>query len=175
MESKTTYTLSLDILAKIITIGILLLFLILGFSNIQKILQEPESTATSWWILIICIAVPLFSWLYAPKSYQITQTALIIIRPVKNKKILFSEITQVQVLERGKQGFNIRTFGVGGLFGYFGRFYASKLGSFRLYGSRRNHQILLEGKKGEKIVITPDDLGLTAVLKEKIEKNNLEK
>lgn len=170
METKTTYHLSLDIWAKIITVALLLLFLFVSVSSIRNIISNAgdQSIWTSLSLLGISTGIPLISWLFAPQSYKLTQQALVITRPAKDKTILFSEISEVRIMGARENIWNIRTFGVGGLFGYYGKFYSWKLGSFSFYASRRDHQILIETKKGKKLIISPDDISLAEVLKGKI-------
>jgi hypothetical protein len=51
----------------------------------------------------------------------------------------------------------IRTGGIGGLFGYYGWFRSSNLGSIFYYATQSKNRILIELNDGEKIMITPDD------------------
>jgi hypothetical protein len=48
----------------------------------------------------------------------------------------------------------LRTFGNGGLFGYYGWFY--KKGAFRLYATRRDRlvEVVIDGKR---VVVSPDE------------------
>ena len=51
----------------------------------------------------------------------------------------------------------IRTFGVGGLFGYYGQFYNSKIGSMTWYATRQNNTVLVRTIDNKNIVLTPDE------------------
>lgn len=68
-----------------------------------------------------------------------------------------STITNVRLLSREGMKFTIRTFGVGGLFGYWGMFSNSRIGRFRMFATRRDRTVLIETTEGKKIVITPDE------------------
>ena len=59
-------------------------------------------------------------------------------------------------ISNNDMGLTIRTFGVGGLFGYFGKFFNSKIGRLTMYGTRRNNTVLIE-TDNKKIILTPDD------------------
>jgi hypothetical protein len=57
--------------------------------------------------------------------------------------------------------------GNGGLFGYYGWYSSSNIGSFFCYGTQRKNRILIQMKSGEKFIITPDDTGILAEIKPK--------
>jgi hypothetical protein len=59
----------------------------------------------------------------------------------------------------------IRTFGVGGLFGYFGKFHTPGIGHSTFYATQRKNKILIVTSNDKKIVITPDDNSLAEKLK----------
>lgn len=147
-----------------------MILLFLSFSSIRDIFLNLDDQIlwSSWGLLALSIGIPFVCWLFAPQSYKITPDALVITRPAKDKKILFSEISEVRILGAKENIWNFRMFGVGGLFGYYGSFYSRKLGTFSFYASRRDHQILIKSKKGKKLLITPDDISLAEVLKDKI-------
>ena len=68
-----------------------------------------------------------------------------------------SEVFNVVLLTNEDLKWTIRTFGVGGLFGYFGKFRNSKIGTMTWYATMRNQAILINLKDGQRIVITPDN------------------
>ena len=49
----------------------------------------------------------------------------------------------------------VRTFGVSGIFGYFGRFYTTHLGHHILYVTDRHKAVVIEADKT--YVVSPDD------------------
>lgn len=62
-----------------------------------------------------------------------------------------------EVLEKDALYWSIRTFGVGGLFGYFGKFANAKLGNMTWYATRRDKTVLIKTAGNKKIILTPDD------------------
>jgi hypothetical protein len=50
-----------------------------------------------------------------------------------------------------------RTFGNGGLFGYYGKFWNKKFGTMTWYATKLNNYILIKTHEGKKIVLTPDN------------------
>lgn len=68
-----------------------------------------------------------------------------------------SHIKSLQLLDKKKLKGAIRTFGVGGLFGYYGKFANSTLGSMTWYATRMDKAILIETIANKKIIVTPDE------------------
>jgi len=61
-------------------------------------------------------------------------------------------------LESGKLTYSVRTFGVGGLFGYFGKFWNKEYGNMTWYATRRDKAIMIITKENKKIILTPDEV-----------------
>lgn len=99
----------------------------------------------------------IFSWGYAPIAYEVNSTDLIIHRKFSNKTIKILQIKTVKKLIKTDLSHTIRTFGVGGLFGYFGRFNSPKLGKLKVYASRWDYFILVQLKDGTNYMFTPDE------------------
>ena len=146
------YKASLDLPAKIIT-G---LFHILCLFFALKGMMLPA---------IILFTTDLICYLLHPIAYELNKDELIIKRPFKQVVIKRNDIADIQFLTDEQLKWTIRSFGVGGLFGYFGYFYNRQLGSMLWYTSQRKNRILIRLKNEEKIVISPDDPALFESLK----------
>jgi hypothetical protein len=57
------------------------------------------------------------------------------------------------MISKEQMGFAIRTFGVGGLFGYFGYFSSKNQGSMLWYATQREKFVMIH-LEGNKIVLT---------------------
>jgi hypothetical protein len=68
-----------------------------------------------------------------------------------------NQIKSVELLDKEQLAWVFRTFGVGGLFGYYGKFANTKLGSMTWYATRRNKTVLIETLDNKKIILTPDE------------------
>lgn len=149
------YKSSLDNLAKGITTVATILFIVVIYSQ----LNEYKSTGHLLLLLIIglLVFVYLFSFSYRPSGYELTNDNLIIHRPLRNIVISRSFIQQANLLNKGEMGAIMRTFGVGGLFGYFGKFASTKQGFMTWYATRRSGYVLIMLSNKRKIIITPDD------------------
>ena len=143
-----TYKTSLDNLAKVITIIITILFAVIIVGQFSLIKDEGKSVPTFTTILLSLIYFGTFS--FKPISYKLTDDKLIIHRP------LF-DIKNVEQLDKEKLSWALRIFGVGGLFGYWGKFINTKLGSMTWYATRRNNAVLVTTIYNKKIVLTPNE------------------
>ena len=151
-----TYKASYDNLTKIITIGVTILFAFICFAPIIIIKNGSEDRSPIFTVVAL-ISVYFISYGFSTKAYQLKQDEVIIQRLLGNVKIKRSEILSIEIIEKEQMGWLIRTFGVGGLFGYWGRFSSSKLGSMTWYATRKNKIVLIAKINNKKIVITPDE------------------
>lgn len=88
-----------------------------------------------------------------------------IVRPAGAKRIKLADIREIRVVSDPEMAGAIRIFGVGGLFGYYGRYYVPQLGSMIFYATRRDNQVYIQTKQGKKIVLTPQNIGMVESLK----------
>ena len=165
------YTASLDKLAKRITYTIIIVFAIIIVSIIATIVSEPEDTKNLIFNIgsILFLSLIIFvSWYYAPKSYWVENDNLIIHRIAKDKAIKITDISDVYVMEENALNSVIRTFGVGGLFGYYGRFYAKGVGKIIFYATRRNPKVFIKMKDERQYIISPDNTKIVEEIKAKM-------
>jgi hypothetical protein len=112
--------------------------------------QWPLLTLFALGILVlICYA-------FSVKYYEVTDDALIIHKPFGETIIARSSIKSAEEIDRKALRFAIRTFGIGGIFGFYGEFYTSKLGTMTWYRTRLDRPVLITTVK-KKIVLSPDD------------------
>jgi len=159
---------SLDTLAKIITISVIILFIFIGQIIVKQIMIAQGDATTILihsGIIMMLVLIIIGCWLFAPKSYSIYGGDLIINRPVGNVKIKLSQVTEAKVLNSSEMWGLIRTFGNGVLFGYCGKFYNSKRKHITLYTTQRKNRVLIKTSHCKKIVISPDDRNMIEKLK----------
>jgi hypothetical protein len=150
-----TYKTSLDNLAKVVTIVITILFAAIIVGQFSLINDEGKSVPIFTTILLSLIYFGTFS--FRPISYRITDDKLIIHRLLSNIKIDRTEIKNVEQLEKAKLSWSVRIFGVGGLFGYWGKFSNTKIGTMTWYATRRSNAVLVTTIHNKKIVLTPNE------------------
>jgi len=152
MIFKTT----LDKTAKFLTIGITLLFF--GIIIVPKLLNKNENNESTIILIIILTLTYGISYALSPKSYEINEKSIIINRTFKDVILNRSQIKSILKLESGKLSWSVRTFGVGGLFGYFGMFWNKEYGNMTWYATRRDKAIMIITKENKKIILTPDEV-----------------
>jgi hypothetical protein len=108
-------------------------------------------------LAIFLILIYLICLLLKPLSYEITQDELIIRRLIKSVRINRNDIKSLELIEKATLSGTIRTFGVGGLFGWYGKFANFKLGAMTWYVTRRDKPVLIIKKDSKKILISPDE------------------
>jgi hypothetical protein len=90
----------------------------------------------------------------APQRLEICKDKIVILRRYKSVTINRSEIKSVQLLSKSDFRNVLRLSGVGGLFGYFGRYYSSKLGTFQLFATSFQNLYLIRKCDGKNVVIS---------------------
>jgi hypothetical protein len=155
MQTNMTFKAPMDIRVKSISVGIVILFVFIVFGPI--IFDKDENLEVS--ILIGLLLFPVIGITYAisPRLYHISEDNIEIERLINTIKINISEIKSVCHIDKEKLKWSIRTFGVGGLFGYFGKFWNKEFGHMTWYCSQRDKLIMIITKDNKKIVISPND------------------
>lgn len=138
-----------------ITIGVILLFVVIVGGQ-YPIIQSGNYVVPIF-VSTIFIATLFLAYIYHPVSYTLSPSVLTIQRPGKDAIYSVNDFISAELVAPGQMKYTIRTFGVGGLFGYYGKFANSVFGSMTWYASRRDNMILLTTVEGKKIVITPDE------------------
>ena len=149
MIFKTT----LDNIAKLTTVGVALLFFVIIAIGLLSSKDESEKTIL---LAIILILIYGFSYAFSPKMYEITEDSIIVKRPYRDVVLKLSQIKSISKIDDEQLRYTVRTFWVGGLFGYFGKFWNKKLGMMTWYATRRNKVIMLTTTKDNKIILTPN-------------------
>jgi hypothetical protein len=107
------------------------------------------------WATLASPAIAVLAWAIAPKGLEIEGGDLRILRRAWPAAVFpLAGVEQVAVLPPGALRFAVRTFGVGGLFGYYGWFY--RKGPFRLYATRTDELVEIV-VRGARIVVSPDE------------------
>lgn len=150
-----TFKASLDRLAKGVTIAVSILFAIVVAAQVYLYLSGAHLSAFLTAIPILLIYFATYS--FRPINYDITSDKLVIHRAIKNVIIRRKDIKRVEPINKDQMKWTIRTFGVGGLFGYYGEFVNSKLGEMTWYATRRDKTVLIETVDDKKLIVTPDE------------------
>lgn len=149
------YTASLDKLSRNITIGVTLLFLFAVITSFTLYFTERQLSFLITPVLLIVSYFITFS--LRPVRYRISDTKIIIHRLAYNKEIKRDDIEHISVISKDEIKQSIRTFAVGGLFGYFGEFSNSKYGRMKWYITRMDQLVLIVTTDKRHILLSPDE------------------
>ncbi|MCW3106086.1 MAG: hypothetical protein JWQ09_592 [Segetibacter sp.] len=154
-SSAMTFKASLDGLAKGVTIAVSFLFALVLTQQIYLYLSGAHLSA--FFTALPILAIYFATFFFRPIYYDITEDKLVIHRTIKDVIIKRQDIKRVEPIHKDQMKWTIRTFGVGGLFGYYGFFVNSKLGDMTWYATRRDKTVLIETVDDKKFIVTPDE------------------
>eukprot|EP01041_Mallomonas_annulata_P000231 gene231-416_t len=154
------YTTSTDTLAgTIIPLLVGALVISTAVYGYKATLNAPPTLNTYIAYIAPLLLLTLLVAFYILKPLYITADAdaLTIHRMVGPVSFPYSTIFSISMLSNKDMSGSIRTFGNGGLFGYTGKYYNSRLGKMTWYCTQRKNYILLILSDNKKIVITLDN------------------
>lgn len=123
----------------------------LGFLAIVAIVAWRAGPPASWVMLVIAIGTAAFM----VRGYSVVDGRLLVHRLGWSTKFDLAELTGAEYSPGATLG-SVRVMGVGGLFGFIGRFRNELLGVYRAYGTDSGNIVVLDFA-GSKVVVTPDD------------------
>ncbi len=131
----------------------LISILMVGCAAVGVLVAEMRPLIT---VAVLLAVTAWFSWRIAPKRYEATGEAVVIVRgwPFRDISIPVSGIREVRRVTLSPWK-TVRTFGVGGLFSYSGRFWARDVGKF--YGGVTDFGRAVLIDAGERYVISPEN------------------
>lgn len=149
------YKTSLGTWTKIVTIVVTVLFafIIIEQYSIIKDAGKANPIFTS----VTLITVYAIALAFRPIYYKITNDKLIVHRIFSDVKIDRQNIKSISIIDKDKISWSLRTFGMGGLFGFFGNFANIKMGRMTWYATRKDRTVLVLTNDSKKIILTPDD------------------
>ncbi len=165
------YKASLDWPGRIITVSIFIMAGGIIYRDTRHIMEASGDFNRTWpqlLVITIMISTIVLCYLFAPRGYVLGNSDLTIKRPIGDVKIKYDDFEALTRIEGGGGVRGIRTFGVGGLFGYFGQFYLREYGTVTGYATKLSGRILIVTRQGNRIIITPDDEGFIDALKKKL-------
>ncbi|HEX5003366.1 MAG TPA: PH domain-containing protein [Bacteroidia bacterium] len=154
---EKSFSATLDNTSRIISVAVLVITLVVAYKCYNVVEQEIFPEWKAWLAVSLLVVLDVMIFVYRPLSYAITPYSVVVKRPVKDLVIDKKDVREVRAVLQEEMKFPIRTFGNGGLFGYTGQYYSSRMGNMRWYATRRSNYVLLALQNGRKIIITPDD------------------
>lgn len=164
------YKVSFDAYAKVVITFVTFLFIGIIAFHIDLAASHSNSfplILTGVFTAALLIGIYGVCYSYRPLKYVVEPGRLIIKRPLKDKVIAFSEIKDVYAIKKDSMGWTWKTFGNGGLFGFYGEFRSDRYGDMTWYATRKSNYVMLETTDG-KVVLTPDNLEMVNEIKKLI-------
>ncbi|WP_439880684.1 PH domain-containing protein [Pontibacter sp. MBLB2868] len=145
---------SLDGVAKAFsTVYTLLIFGVI-FWQVFIFFEVPQSNSVI--ASLFLLGILLVPYCYHPINYCIQAERVVIRRPLKNVVIRKREIERVRMVDRHEMKGTLRSFGVAGLYGYFGKFSNLEIGSMLWYATQKRNYVLIQTRDNKHYILTPD-------------------
>ena len=166
------YTASFDNFTKGISFGVILLLGFISFRSFKVLLDfknlDAKSILIHSLVLIIMLSIIIGSYLWSPKKYILSNNQLIINKTTNSIVVDYKNIKKVHLIKKEEMKGTIRTFGNGGLFGYYGKFHNPTFGNMNFQTTRQDNRVLIETKDNRKIIVSPDDLNFVNEINKRI-------
>jgi hypothetical protein len=146
---------SLDKTALLLTLLVTIVFAV--FIGGQYSFITDAGRALPIYTTTTCLVIYGLAFAFRPAGYVVTAEELVVSRPLLDVHIKRADIRRVAALPAQDLSASIRLFGVGGLFGYYGRYTNRRLGRTTWYATRRDTPVLLETIDDKKYIFTPND------------------
>jgi len=155
-----------DNLVKFITWGTILI-LVAVLTLLVVIEEIPFLFKVS--MLALFGLIVYLTYAYSPLGYEINHDSLVVNRKIKPVRIALDRIKEVKMDPQAASLMCLRLFGSGGLFGFFGTFYPSRLKVHKRYITSRKNSVVIVADKN--YVISPEKPDLfVQLLQERIKK-----
>ncbi len=136
---------------KIITTVSLILIIGAGLLTIFSPTEAPKE-AWEYAIGITLLLIVPITFLFSPVCLENDGEHIIIHKVVGRKRIKIEDIAATSIYERNRG--NIRVFGSGGLFGYFGRFHNRKHGHYTAYAGDLDQAFYITTKSNKTYLVS---------------------
>lgn len=107
-----------------------------------------------FWVVVAATSlVVLVTYGFSPRGFSLSPDGLRIHRPFGATILPFDKIRSSRRAQPSELC-GLRTFGSGGMFGFFGWFWSRKLGHYRVYVTHRQDMLLVEAERP--YLLSPD-------------------
>ncbi len=156
--AQAVFPSSFDATSKVVT---LLALLLIGYLAYDTFTNAELSNTKPFFVAVILVLL-FISFGLNSGSYIIRNSELIIDRPIAPIRISLSDIRGTEVVTGERL---IRVFGIGGLGGWYGKFWNSKIGMVTMLGRNQQNLLLIKTLSKGNLIICPDDMSILQHLK----------
>ncbi len=125
--------------------------LILGGMSLLVLTFVPQRF--SWPAALLLLTVVLITYGFSPRGFSLSPDGLRIHRPFGAHVLPYDRIRSARRAQPGELC-GLRTFGSGGMFGFFGWFWSRRLGHYRAFVTNRREMVLVEAERP--YLLTPE-------------------
>lgn len=104
--------------------------------------------------LIITLGI-IFSYVYAPMRITFSENSLVLHRGIGKKQFHYSDIESIEVFNN--KHIALRICGIGGVFGFVGRYYTEGIGHYFSYVGDYSQAFYFQLKNGKKYLLSCED------------------
>ncbi len=150
MTQRITWSTSV----KFITWGCIILIIVAAISTF---IGAARTAQGSWAYAAgaLLLFILLFTYLFSPAYLEMDDEYLTVYKVVGKKRIRLNDIKETHLYVRSMG--NIRAFGSGGLFGYFGKFHNYTFGHYTAYVGDYSKAFYIVLKNGKKYLLSCKD------------------
>ncbi|MES2622072.1 MAG: PH domain-containing protein, partial [Bacteroidota bacterium] len=148
------FTASFDSFSKIVTA--IVVMALIGVS-VASITNNHGFSYFSIGLIVFMALALVVTYGFHPRFYVVNNGTVQVKSLFRSFTYPKGDISSCDRVDDATMKYSIRTFGVGGFFGYFGKFYNSKIGSMIWFATQRKNWVLMQTRNGKNIIITPDE------------------
>ena len=153
------FSASLDTTAKTITTVVCIFFFVLcvwNFIAIRRAKGDKVNVAVRVVITLLLIVAVWMAFRYSTKGYGIYGKTLVIKTHEKDMQLTYMQIMDVRKVSDDEMKGLSRSFGFGGLFGYYGHYHNSTIGDMTFYATQQKNWVLIHTSDNRALILTPD-------------------
>lgn len=146
------------------TLSIITTLLLIGASVWMLLTPDSDSDISRMIVCLCIIPLPVVCFALSPHRLYLFDNALIIKRWVGRVTIPTKEITSVEEADRWLVLRSTRTMGNGGYFGYYGHYYNTHYGKFRMLATETTNLYLIRTKRRNYVISCTNKELITALI-----------
>lgn len=145
-KSKTLVALTIVFLAILILTDV--------FFLVQILIGDVSYLFGIEFSLIVALSI-IFSYVYAPMRITFSENSLVLHRGIGKKQFNYSDIESVEAFNN--KHIALRICGIGGVFGFVGRYYTEGIGHYFSYVGDYSQAFYFQLKNGKKYLLSCED------------------
>lgn len=156
MNGEKRYRAPWDMANKLVTVVLLAIMLAVAAGCFAGDFVKTFPYSHAFGLLLLAIIA--VTWCMSPKEYVLTPKELTVRTRCGARRFSRADFTTFEKVNRKDLGFTLRLFASGAFFGYFGLYYANRIGGFHCWCTRLNDLALIRRRNGWPLLVSPEPL-----------------